>query len=166
MKLEKKAQTAKVAEGKETVRVAQKAKPTSPKHDLSEAVRLLEEAGLKVTPQRAAVLEVLRTPNTHLTAEQVQREANKLVHVGTTTVYFTLRVLADAGLVEIIADSQSQIRYGFRHSPHVNAECIVCGRIEDYPVAPEDVPSPAGWEVHGASLVVHGICPSCLQTRA
>jgi len=157
MRPEKKVQAAGVAERKEA---------RTARRDLSEAARLLEEAGLKATPQRAAVLEALRTPNAHLTAEQVQREANKLVHVGTTTVYFALRVLADAGLVEIIADSQGQIRYGLRRFPHVNAECVVCGRIEDYPIDPVEVPSPAGWEVQGTSLVVHGICPSCLQARS
>lgn len=131
---------------------------------LEDAQRLLAAHGLKATPQRVAILEALRSGK-HLTAEEAQAEASKITHVGTTTVYFTLRVLADAGLVEILADSKGRVRYGFAGAPHVNLECLVCGRIEDYPAPPEGLSghgSP-GWKVHTATVVLRGYCPVCAK---
>lgn len=130
--------------------------------DLAEkAVVLLREVDIQPTKQRVAILyALLSQPNYHPSAEILELDVNQgLVHVGTTTIYLSLRTLIEAGLIESFVDRVGKIRYGLALKPHVNQECSTCGIIEDAPMP--SLPGISTWKGARAHILVRGLCPTC-----
>lgn len=125
-------------------------------------------AGLKLTPQRLAVLDYLERAAGHPTAEQIGAEVNRrLPRAARATVYNALRALRDAGLVSEVRLDGATARYDTNLAPHHHFICRSCGRIED--VSAESVsPAPAcgvgeGYAVEGYEIVLRGLCPACAR---
>lgn len=98
---------------------------------VDDVVDALRRGGMRVTPQRVAIAEYMRSTDTHPAVEEVHR-AIRRQHpaVSLSTVYNTLELLRDQGLVcEIRMASGS--RYDGRDKAHINLVCVNCGRIED-----------------------------------
>ena len=131
---------------------------------VDEGVRRLRQAGLRVTPQRLAVLEALERQS-HPTADDIHRMvAAHHPGFGLATVYNTLATLEAHGQVQVVDDRQGR-RYDLRMDPHQHIRCRHCGRIEDLPpwdhtLWLNDV-TPAGWAVEAWTFVAEGLCPAC-----
>jgi Fe2+ or Zn2+ uptake regulation protein len=128
-----------------------------------DAVRL-REAGLRVTPQRLAVLDAL-SRHSHPTADDIYREvAPGHPGLGLATVYNTLSVLADRGQV-LVVDDRSGRRYDLRVEPHQHIRCRSCGTLADLPHWDDrqwiDGAMPDGWAVDRWNLMAEGLCPDC-----
>ncbi|WP_352432247.1 Fur family transcriptional regulator [Pyrinomonas sp.] len=126
----------------------------------------LREAGLKVTPQRYAVLDYLWHHRTHPTADEIEAAVNyRFPCASRATVYNTLHALREAGLVQEIYVRGGVTRYDIRLEPHHHFVCRRCGRIED--VAADHVRVEADGmelrdrEIEGLEVVVHGLCAEC-----
>ena len=108
----------------------------------------LKALGLKVTPQRQAILKLLKGYRTHPSADQVYQEISKgYPGISFATVYNTLRAFCEAGLMnEVVVDgSKSYFDTRMDDHPHfywedsatltdAPAEDL---RIEGLPAAPE-----------------------------
>src|SRR5918998_4226514 len=102
------------------------------KRDETKSRERLRGAGLKLTPQRLAVLEYLQRAPGHPTAEQIGADLNRrLPRAARATVYNALRALRDAGLVSEVRLDGATARYDVNLSPHHHFICRRCGRIED-----------------------------------
>ena len=93
----------------------------------------LKDAGLRVTPQRHAILEAVYTLGNHPSAEQVI-EYIRASHPGiaTGTVYNVLDVLVDSGLVKRVKTDKDAMRYDAIMNRHHHIYCAETDRIEDY----------------------------------
>jgi Fur family peroxide stress response transcriptional regulator len=125
-------------------------------------------AGLKLTPQRLAVLEYLQRAPGHPTAEQIGAELNRgRSRAARATVYNSLRALRDAGLVSEVRLDGATARYDTNLAPHHHFICRRCGRIED--VSAESAAPPAsvevgdGYEVESCEIVLRGLCAACAR---
>ncbi|MFN3929590.1 MAG: Fur family transcriptional regulator, partial [Thermoflexus sp.] len=94
--------------------------------------RLLRERGYRVTPQRLMVLEVLRTAEQHMTAEEIHSVLQKRYPgVDLSTVYRTLRLFVQLGLLEQHELGGGRRVYEWRtHPDHGHFLCERCGRLE------------------------------------
>ena len=125
-------------------------------------------AGLKLTPQRLAVLDYLQRAEGHQTAEQIGAALNRrLPRAARATVYNALRALCDAGLVSEVRLDGATARYDTNLAPHHHFICRRCGRIEDVS-AERASPAPAvelgeGYEVEGVEIVLRGLCAACAR---
>jgi Fe2+ or Zn2+ uptake regulation protein len=125
-------------------------------------------AGLKLTPQRLAVLDYLQRAEGHPTAEQIGAELNRrLPRAARATVYNALRALRDAGLVSEVRLDGATARYDTNLAPHHHFICRRCGRIEDVSAEAID-PPPAcevgeGYAVEGYEIVLRGLCAGCAR---
>ena len=100
----------------------------------SDSINLkLKEAGMKVTPQRHAILEAVITLGNHPTAEQVIEYIRKQ-HPGiaTGTVYNVLDTLVEKGLVTRVKTDKDAMRYDAVIQNHHHIYCSESERIEDY----------------------------------
>lgn len=89
--------------------------------------------GLKVTPQRIAVLEAISKLNNHPSAEQIIEYIRKThPNIATGTVYKVLDVLTDHGLVERVKTERDIKRYDAVLEKHHHLYCSETDRIEDY----------------------------------
>lgn len=96
-------------------------------------ISLLCAKGLKITPQRIAVLEAVISLNNHPTAEQVSEFIKKNhPHIATGTVYKTLETFVEKGLVSMVMTEYGIMRYEAVSAPHHHLYCAESERIQDY----------------------------------
>src|ERR1700758_1682554 len=99
--------------------------------------RALEQAGWRLTRQRAAVFAILRGVDSHPTAEQVFAAVRQqLPNISLATVYKALEALVDAGLAARLADNNGgSVRYDGRPEAHYHLRCERTGQVRDLPLA-------------------------------
>jgi len=99
----------------------------------AELQKEISEAGLKVTPQRIAILEALVELANHPTVDEIIAHIKEHhPSIATGTVYKTLETMKDKGLIMKVITDKQVMRYDavlFRHHHLYNSET---GRIEDY----------------------------------
>src|SRR3954452_17841994 len=131
-------------------------------------VSLLRERGYRVTPQRILIHRLLREQDRDLTADQV-REAvvERLPGTSAPTIYATLDLLAELGLVRRIDAGTGAALYDSRAEAHHHTVCRRCGRIEDLAAREADAAgvmraaARGGFDPQQVEVVVSGLCASC-----
>ena len=127
----------------------------------------MKERGLKITPQRAAIIEVLADAMLcHPGANLIYREARKKVKgLSLSTVYATLNELCRLNLIKMLEFDKSENRYEGAFDPHVNLICRGCNRIFDYclPLAiePKKIMKKSRFLVTDTRLEYYGYCHEC-----
>ena len=123
--------------------------------------------GLKITPQRRVILELLADDDSHPTAEQVyQRVLAVMPDVSRTTVYNTFRELVESGELTPVHDlSDGGQRYDTNSEPHHHLYCVRCHTLIDIDrdfggldLTPRER---SGYQILGHQVTFHGICPDC-----
>ena len=143
------------------------------KAKLQESTRqALNISGLRVTSQRALILEVIRRRRGHLDADEVYRQAReKQPHLSLSTVYRTLQTLKKLGLVEELHFDEAHHRYEIKPSTeHHHLVCLGCGKVVEFecPLSQkmkDDVSREKGFEITDAEVRMRGYCPKCRQER-
>ncbi len=93
----------------------------------------LKDAGLRVTPQRHAILEAVYTLGNHPSAEQVIDFIRvRYPGIATGTVYNVLDVMVESGLVKRVKTDKDAMRYDAIMNRHHHIYCAESDRIEDY----------------------------------
>jgi Fe2+ or Zn2+ uptake regulation protein len=140
------------------------APPILPPEEFAE---LLHSRGQRATPQRYAILRELRRRPRHATAEEISCAVRaELPGTSTPTVYATLDLLVELGLVRRIDTGLGAALYDGGSEPHQHMVCRRCGRVEDLDggLDTERVLSAAGstgFRPEGAELVISGLCSAC-----
>ena len=129
--------------------------------------RLLREADLRVTGQRAAVLAAVHDHPHADTDALIGAVRERIGAVSHQAVYDVLRALTAAGLVRRIQPAGSVARYEARVGDnHHHVVCRSCGSIADVDCAVGEVPcltasDDAGYEIDEAEVVYWGRCSAC-----
>lgn len=93
----------------------------------------LIERGLKVTPQRIAILEAIGKLNNHPTAENIIEYIRKNnPNIATATVYKVLDALVSSNLINKVKTERDIMRYDAILESHHHIYCADSDRIEDY----------------------------------
>jgi Fe2+ or Zn2+ uptake regulation protein len=121
-----------------------------------------------LTPQREAVLEVIRESENHLTAGEIFEAARRrLPTISYATVYNSLKYLREAGLVlEISFGGTGASRYDRETARHDHAICTACGKLVDFDVTvTSDVVRAAArktrFKPESIHLTLRGLCSDC-----
>ncbi|MBL8967483.1 MAG: transcriptional repressor [Spirochaetaceae bacterium] len=136
---------------------------------MSESAGRLVSRGIKPSYQRVRILDYLAGTKAHPSAETIyQGLAPELPTLSRTTVYNTLRLFAEKGLVLQLLLDEAEARYDGDTSPHGHFRCRGCGRVLDFPLAADLSPPtlPAGFRLERAELSCVGLCPSCAKALA
>jgi Fe2+ or Zn2+ uptake regulation protein len=151
--------------------------------ELSERVEKMlagvRAAGLKLTPQRMAIVKELASDETHPTAQEIfERLKPGLPTMSFATVYNTLGALSSAGLCAAMSLAPGSGRFDPNMTPHHHVVCDVCGAVRDVPagaaVAEGTLESSAaravahvapGFDVRSVERIFRGICAACSRGR-
>ena len=127
----------------------------------------LRANGLKVTPQRLAILRELADDRSHPTAmELFERLREELPTMSFATVYNTLAALSEQGLCVARALEPGPVRFDPNMVPHDHAVCEDCGLVVDLPVEQTGgVPEMAGFAVRKVERIYRGSCADCAPTQ-
>ncbi|WP_255602331.1 MULTISPECIES: peroxide-responsive transcriptional repressor PerR [unclassified Caldibacillus] len=143
----------------------------SPKQ-LKEALDTLKVSGVRITPQRHAILEYLINSMAHPTADEIYKALEgKFPNMSVATVYNNLRVFKDVGLVKELTYGDSSSRFDFTTHDHYHAICESCGKIVDFQYPGLDeveqfASHVTGFKVSHHRLEVYGLCPDCAKKEA
>lgn len=103
------------------------------KNDIQHIRKVISDNGLRVTPQRVAVLCALKEMNTHPTADEIIQQIRKEdPHMAVGTVYNTLDTLTEKGIIKKVKTDTGTMRYDAFLDKHYHLYCEESKRIEDY----------------------------------
>ena len=131
----------------------------------------LKKAGLKITPQRMAVLGALKNNQDHPTADTIyQKTKLKLPNISFDTVNRTLIAFAQSGVIKITEGRGGAKRYDPMTEPHHHFHCVRCNKIIDFVnkeydriKLPENITKKH--QVLGQKIVLDGICQDCKNKK-
>jgi len=127
----------------------------------------LRARGFRMTPQRMAILHVLRHAQTHLSPIQVYKQARRdLPGLTEPTVYRTLEFLAENGLAHPAQVGNGHLTYEMAGDDHHHVICRVCGsEIEVEHTLLENLfrnlESTTGYLRIDSHVTFFGVCPKC-----
>lgn len=120
-----------------------------------------------LTRQRSVVLEVVRSTEAHLTANEIFESARSLMPtISFATVYNSLRYLKDQGLISEVTFGNAASRYDRETSRHDHAVCTTCGKIVDFDLAEtvelmRTAARRSRFKPESIHLTLMGLCPDC-----
>ncbi|PIU19565.1 MAG: ferric uptake regulation protein [Elusimicrobia bacterium CG08_land_8_20_14_0_20_59_10] len=152
--------------------------PKRKDHDPDCCCRKIRGQGRRITPARHAVLDVLSERGEHLTAEEVFKAASRRYpNLGLATVYRTLELMTDLGMVSKFDTGDDKARYEFAEGPsakghHHHLVCTSCHKIVDYKDfikeetqllrrTEQELTKKYGFRIIGHVIQFCGLCPAC-----
>ena len=130
-------------------------------------IQLFNEKGLKITPQRRLIFELLAENRRHPTAEELyQHVISRMPDVSQTTVYNTLRELIALGeLTPVEKLSEAGARFDTNTSHHHHLFCIHCQTLVDieydFPEVELPLEEANGYQIVKNQITFYGICQEC-----
>jgi len=128
----------------------------------------LKEHGLRLTPQRLAVLKILARSADHPSVDMIFEQVKPdFPTTSLATIYKTVNLLKQLGEVVELDFSEESNRYdGNKPYPHPHLICTQCKTIVDPDVATasdlsKELAKKTGYQIVNHRLDFFGICPRC-----
>lgn len=137
------------------------------KSQLAGYEKTISHSGLRLTPQRREVYDVLLSRRDHPTAADVFLSAKqRMPGISLATVYNCLETLVECGLARQVNVEREATRFCPNLTDHGHIHCESCGNISDVPLVKDSTLTdllevPPRFRVTHAELTLRGICPSC-----
>jgi Fur family ferric uptake transcriptional regulator len=130
----------------------------------------LSELGYRLTPQRLMVVRAVEEADSHISAEEIYLQIRaRYPHMNISTVYRTLELLSELGLVTETDMGDGRVRYhsiGKGHHHHL--VCQKCGEIIDVEESMlsqlrDEIGQRYGFKVDMKHLAFFGLCAKCRE---
>ena len=128
----------------------------------------LRKRGLRVTPQRLAVLKVLADSEEHPSVESIYHQVKQeFPTTSLATIYKTVTLLKELGQVLELGFAGWGSRYdGRKPFPHPHVICTRCGALKDPDFSSmermsQEMAQKSGYELSHHRLDFFGLCPKC-----
>jgi Fur family peroxide stress response transcriptional regulator len=141
---------------------------------ISDEEQALRLAGMRVTPQRLAIMRFMMGSKAHPSPEMVYgRLKPEFPGLSPNTVYQTLHSLEEAGLLRRISMEENVYRYDANVEPHAHLVCRGCGRVDDTngrlePLLHEILSkgsATTNWDILAMDCCFYGYCADCRESR-
>jgi len=124
---------------------------------------VLISKNIRPSISRVKILEYLRSVCSHPTVEEVYMAlADELPTLSKTTVYNTLKLLAEEGIVKVLTIDGNHVRYDGCTDFHGHFMCSECGKVYDFQIVNGNVKGIEGFEVSTREVFYCGKCKNCL----
>ncbi|MDH4206754.1 MAG: transcriptional repressor [Desulfobacteraceae bacterium] len=131
-----------------------------------------EKKTRRMTRQRKTILDILRQTKSHASADEIYELVRKqLPRISLGTVYRNLEVLAKMGLIQKLELGGTIKRFDWNPNKHYHIRCLVCGQVDDAPIAPlnqleDELYGATVFSIIGHRLEFEGLCPDCTEKEA
>lgn len=129
--------------------------------------KTLRQKGLKLTPQRRIVVDVIRDAEDHLATEEIiARVQDRMPEVHKSTIYRTLDLLEETGCVFKSKLGDHFIYHHAEEGRHHHLVCSKCGKTiecdeELFATVEKSLAEKYGFSVNFKHLVISGLCEEC-----
>jgi Fur family transcriptional regulator, ferric uptake regulator len=130
-------------------------------------VATLKQKGLKLTPQRILITDIIHDAKGHLTAaEIIENVRAKMPGVNKSTIYRTLDILEEAGCVNKSTLGDDVIYHHTEEGHHHHLVCRQCGKTiscDENLFAPvqQSLDKKYGFHADFKHVVMTGVCGEC-----
>jgi Fe2+ or Zn2+ uptake regulation protein len=140
-----------------------------------QAKQAIVTEGGRMTGQRAIILDVIATSHEHLTADDITARAQRHDRsINPSTVYRTLTLLKERGLIKAQyydQDSHREVSEPTPHTEHYHFTCTRCGQVIEFesqhvPALRAQLQAEFGVEVAQIHLTLTGLCEKCQGNKA
>ena len=128
----------------------------------------LTDRNIKPSIQRLKILEYLLGCKAHPTVEQIYNELKTKVHsLSKATIYNTLTLFAEKGLVRVLTLENTENRYDILTHDHGHFVCETCGAITDIEVSMDRLQANQldACQINQIDVFYRGICKRCLDKK-
>ena len=138
---------------------------------LKDSLAYLKSRGVRITPQRHAILEYMVQSMVHPTADEIYKALEeRFPNMSVATVYNNLRAFIDVGLVRELKFGDSSSRFDYLRHDHYHIICSDCGLMIDFEYeqltdAEKVAAEFSGFEILNHRLEFYGICPECQMKK-
>ena len=133
----------------------------------------LEIRGDKLTAQRRSLIKHIFNSHKHFDADELVADLRESgLRVSRSTVYRTLRLLVDAGLLrELRLTNRSAYEHAYGYPSHDHLHCDECGVViefsnEEIRRTREIIAQQFGFRAENHRFIITGQCSSCLKSRS
>ncbi|RME97175.1 MAG: transcriptional repressor [Chloroflexi bacterium] len=140
--------------------------------DQNTLIAELQARGMRVTPQRAIIFEVIERLSGHITAEEIFSEVQQInPYISLATVYRTLELLQELNLITPTNLGGSQTHFAMQgHGAHHHLVCQKCGGIEDFSddlleTLRTQLETRYGFSAQINHFSIFGLCRACRQAN-
>ena len=126
--------------------------------------RLCQERGLRMTGQRRVVAQVLSEADDHPDAEEIYRRGSQLdARISIATVYRTLRIFEDAGIVQRLEFGDGRARYEIAEREHHDhlidtaSGSVIEFQDADLEALQEKIAAQLGYRLVGHRMELYGL---------
>lgn len=140
--------------------------------DDQELIDIFRENGLKVTTQRLAIYKFIISRTDHPSADQIyQALTTDYPTISLGTIYKTLGLLEELGLIQKLRFNDSSIRFDPDMELHINMVCSKCGKIYDYKAENvkkmwDNIISDIGFKPKGQRIDIYYECDDCKEIES
>lgn len=124
----------------------------------------LKEGGLKITPQRVAILKEIQSAG-HATVDEIYERILEIYpSISLATIYKNLTSMCEVGILNEIKPPLQKQRYELNHTRHAHLICQVCGDLKDIDLDLKDLSLSkldSGFEVTNVNIAIYGVCKDC-----
>ncbi|MDR2152727.1 MAG: transcriptional repressor [Helicobacteraceae bacterium] len=141
---------------------------------LERFVKILKDNDLKYTFQREVILRAIVASDSHFIPEELKLKLSKeygCPHIGTATIYRTLSLLEEAGIVTSVSFGANgkKYEYGLK-AHHDHMICDRCGKMiefidEEIENRQKEIAALHGFKIVNHAMQLRGICKECLQEQ-
>lgn len=129
----------------------------------------VKKLGLKATPKRLAILDILSEELIYLGPEEIWRKLQaRFKRIGLPTVYRNLEELSQGGVIMKIIHPNRKLYYYYCHntSHHHHFVCVSCRKVQDLKFCAEEqvikeVEDTLKGRVVSHLFQVYGLCREC-----
>lgn len=138
----------------------------------TDLIHRLRAAGYKITPPRLAVLEVIQREGEHFNPQEILVQAQAIhAQTGRATVYRTLELLTQLGIVRPIYVGEGSPTYIRADHAHHHLVCSHCGQIVEFDACAADLMGCElerrfGFRITSHLLEFYGVCAQCRVSDA
>jgi Fur family peroxide stress response transcriptional regulator len=128
----------------------------------------LESRGVKPSYQRMRILEYLMRHHDHPSVDAIfQALSPDIPTLSRTTVYNTLSLFTQKGIVASLTVVNNELRYDLLEEPHAHFQCRVCSRLFDIPLKSDLFLTDCidEHQVEEIQITFKGKCKTCLKNK-
>ncbi|NMB07535.1 MAG: transcriptional repressor [Tissierellia bacterium] len=124
----------------------------------------LREHNIKPSTIRIKVLEFLLNNRIHPTVDEIYKSLiEDIPTLSKTSIYNTLDLFSEKGVVKILALCEKELRYDIDTNSHGHFKCEKCGKVYDFPLEGNLIIKDEleGFKINSENIHLYGICKKC-----
>jgi Fur family transcriptional regulator, peroxide stress response regulator len=124
----------------------------------------LRKNGIKPSFQRIKIFDYLVNNPVHPTVDTIYRSlVNEIPTLSKTTVYNTMSLFIEQGIVQLITIEDNEVRYDADTSVHGHFKCTACQKVLDFHVDAGDISYKGieNFDIIEQHIYLKGVCGTC-----